>query len=158
MAIAIIAEARCSRLSIIMNGDIGNPASSGRHIVIKAAPRITASGNPISTGDNDNPIMMEARLREIISSVNQLVRSNRELDEALNEAHDDDLLDALKENEALIHRKILEATSIAAALNEHGVHISLADKITQYDGSSVLKKLESEEKEDQLRNSDGMYL
>ena len=144
----------------MMNGEGNNTASSGRHIVVKAAPRITARGNPISTDDDDNPIMMEARLREIISSVNKLVRSNRELDEVLNETHDDDLFDALRENEALIHRKILEATSIAAALNKHGLHISLADKITQYDGSSVLKKLESDEKEEQKRNSgnDGIYL
>ncbi|KAL7498850.1 hypothetical protein ACHAWT_010813 [Skeletonema menzelii] len=132
------------------------PSGSGRHFVVKAAPRVTASGNPISSDDDDQPILMEAKLREIIMSVNQLVNSNKALDEALMDEHDDDLLDALKENEDLIHRKIFEATSLAAKLNKHGVHISLADKITQYDGSLVLKM--EKERKTEKNGGDGIYL
>ena len=135
-------------------------SSSSRHYVVKAAPRVTASGNPILSDDDEQPILMEAKLREIITSVNHLIISNQELDTALLDDHDDDLLDALKENEDLIHRKIFEATSLAAKLNKHGVHISLADKITQYDGSLVLKKIEEEKKKDQTEKNggDGIYL
>mmetsp|Transcript_18050 Transcript_18050/g.26698 ORF Transcript_18050/g.26698 Transcript_18050/m.26698 type:complete len:172 (+) Transcript_18050:45-560(+) len=151
-------------LNNIMNStDNTTPLSTGssRHYVVKAAPRVTASGNPISLSDDDEqPILMEAKLREIITSVNHLIISNQELDTALLDDHDDDLLDALKENEDLIHRKVFEATSLAAKLNKHGVHISLADKITQYDGSLVLKKMEEEKKKDQTEKNggNGIYL
>lgn len=128
---------------------------------MKAAPRLTASGNTVSTSDDDDqPILMEAKFREMVTSINQLISSNKKLDEALQDSYDDDdLLDALKENEALIHRKIYEATSLAANLNKHGVHISLADKILQYDGSSVLKRLEADQKDKADKNAgDGIYL
>ncbi len=146
-----------------MNNDNTVPASSGgsRHFVVKAVPRVTASGNPISSSDDDEePILMEAKLREIITSVNQLISSNQELDSALMDEHDDDLLDALKENEDLIHRKIFEVTTLAAKLDKHGVHISLADKITQYNGSVVLKKMEDEKMKDEATTNegDGIYL
>jgi hypothetical protein len=143
------------------NNNSSTPSGSSRHFVVKAAARVTASGNPISLSDDeDQPILMEAKLREMITSVNQLILSNQELDQALLEGHDDDLLDALRENEALIHRKIFEATSLAAKLNKHGVHISLADKITQYDGSSVLKKIEEDKgrAEKNHGDDDGIYL
>ncbi len=98
-------------------------------------------------------------MREMVTSVNQLILSNQELDQALLEDRDDDLLDALKENEALIHRKIFEATSLAAKLSKHGVHISLADKIMQYDGSSVLKKIQDEnDRAGGKYGDDGIYL
>ena len=145
-----------------MNNNTTAPASFGgsRHFVVKAVPRVTASGNPISSNDDDEPILMEAKLREIITSTNQLIISNQELDSVLMDDHDDDLLDALKENEDLIHRKVFEATSLAAKLDKHGVHISLADKITQYNGSAVLKKMEDEKMKDQATTSegDGIYL
>ena len=140
------------------NNDSTAPFGSGRNFVVKAVPRLTASGNPISSDDDDDPILMEAKLRELITSVNQLVNSNKALDEALMDEHDDDLLDALRENEDLIHRKVFEATSLAAKLNKHGVHISLADKITQYEGSLVLKKMEEDKKNTETNGGDGIYL
>ena len=134
-------------------------SANNRHFVVKAAPRLTVSGNAISPSEEeDEPIFMEAKLREIIISTNQLISSNQDLDEALIESHDDDLLEALKENEALITRKIYEATSLAAKLNKHGVHISLADKITQYHGSSVLKKMQEQKEETDKNGRDGIYL
>jgi len=82
------------------NNNSSTPSGSSRHFVVKAAARVTASGNPISLSDDeDQPILMEAKLREMITSVNQLILSNQELDQALLEGHDDDLLDALRENE-----------------------------------------------------------
>ncbi|KAL7446670.1 hypothetical protein ACHAXM_011323 [Skeletonema potamos] len=142
------------------NNNNSTAPSGNRHFVVNAVPRVTASGNPISLSDDDEmPILMEAKLREMVTSVNQLILSNQELDQALLEDRDDDLLDALKENEALIHRKIFEATSLAAKLSKHGVHISLADKIMQYDGSSVLKKIQDEnDRAGGKYGDDGIYL
>ena len=104
---------------------------------------------------------MEAKLRELIISINQLIKSNQALDEALMDDNDDDLLAALRENDYLIHRRVIDATSIAKKLNNHGVHISLSDKILQYRGSIVLKKMEMEEKKKDRSNKkgdDGLYL
>lgn len=136
---------------------------SGRHFVVKAAPRLTASGHSISLSEEeDQPVLLEAKLREMIISTNQLISSNHELDVALKECRDDqdeDLLEALKENEDIIFRKICDATRIAATLNKHGVHISLTDKITQYNGSSVLKKMrEQKEQQSNKGDGDGIYL
>ena len=104
---------------------------------------------------------MEANLRELITSINQLIKSNLALDEALMDDNDDDLLSALKENDYLIHRRVIDATSLAKQLNNHGVHISLSDKIIQYNGSIVLKKMEEEDKKKDRSNKegdDGLYL
>ena len=104
---------------------------------------------------------MEAKLRELIISVNQLIKSNLALDEALMDDNDDDLLAALRENDYLIHRRVIDATSLAEKLNNHGVHISLSDKIIQYNGSLVLKKMEEEDKKKDRSNKegdDGLYL
>ena len=140
-----------------MTSNSTSTSGSTRHFVVKAATRVTASGNPISLSDDDDdqPILMEAKLREMITSINQLIFSNQQLDEALLEAHDDDLLDALTENETLIHRKIYEATKLAAKLNKHGIHVSLADKVSRYDGSSVLKKMEEETNQAEEKNGGG---
>ena len=76
--------------------------------------------------------------------------------------NDDDLLAALRENDYLIHRRVIDATSLAGKLNNHGVHISLADKIIQYNGSIVLKKMEEEEEKKKDRSNkegdNGLYL
>lgn len=149
-----------------INDSTTAPSSSsggggGKHIIIKARPRITASGNKISSDDDEQPILMEAKLRELIISINQLIKSNQALDEALMDDNDDDLLAALRENDYLIHRRVIDATSIAKKLNNHGVHISLSDKILQYRGSIVLKKMEMEEKKKDRSNKkgdDGLYL
>ena len=153
-----------------MNNNINDsttaPSSSsgggGKHIIIKAArPRIIATGNKISSDDDEQPILMEAKLRELITSINQLIKSNQALDEALMDDNDDDLLSALKENDYLIHRRVIDATSLAEKLSNHGVHISLADKIIQYNGSIVLKKMEMEEEtkdREEKRGDDGLYL
>ena len=103
---------------------------------------------------------MEAKLRELITSINQLIKSNLALDEALMDDNDDNLLAALRENDYLIHRRVIDATSIAEKLNNHGVHISLNDKILQYRGSIVLKKMEEEETKDRSnkKGDDGLYL
>ena len=148
-----------------INDSTTAPSSSsgggGKHIIIKARPRITASGNKISSDDDEQPILMEAKLRELITSINQLIKSNLALDEALMDDNDDDLLSALRENDYLIHRRVIDATSLAEKLNNHGVHISLADKIIQYNGSIVLKKMEEEDKKKDRSNKegdDGLYL
>jgi hypothetical protein len=136
-------------------------AGSGRHFVVKAAPRLTASGNSISLSEEeDQPVLLEAKLIEIIISTNQLISSNHALDEALEECddQDEDLLIALKENEDIISRKICDATRIAATLNKHGVHISLTDKMLQYNGSSVLKKMREQKEQSNKSDCDGIYL
>ena len=135
-------------------------AGSGRHFVVKAAPRLTASGNSISLSEEEDQPVLLAKLREIIISTNQLISSNHELDDALKECddQDEDLLQALKENEDIICRKICDATRIAATLNKHGVHISLTDKMLQYNGSSVLKKMREQKEQSNKSDGDGIYL
>lgn len=109
---------------------------------------------------------MEAKLLEMISSLRQLIQSNQQLDEALLEECnnsgditncDEELLQALKENESVILRKHNDAIALAAKLSKHGVNVSLADKIPQYDGSIVLKKIKEKE-EEKNNQSGGLYL
>ena len=91
----------------------------------------------------------------MISSLRQLIHSNRQLDEALQECHDDDLFQALEENESVISRKQKDIRMLAAKLSSrHDVHVSVEDKIPRYDGSVVLKKRREEEQGE----SGGLYL
>ncbi len=109
-------------------------------------------------------MLMEARLLEIISSVCQLIHSNQQIDEALQEYIDDDLLNALKENVRVIASKKEVARSLQLKLSRHGVNISLEDKIPPYDGSAVLKKIEEIEMKKNTNqcqsneSDDGLYL
>ncbi|KAL7542153.1 hypothetical protein ACHAXR_011553 [Thalassiosira sp. AJA248-18] len=128
-----------------------------RQYAVKTAPRLTASGNVVSdTNDDDQPILMEAKLVEMISSLRQLIHSNQQLDEALEDCYDEDLLQALEENESVILRKRNAIRVLAAKLSRHGVNISLEDKIPRYDGSIVLKKMK--ERGNDKNQSGGMYL
>lgn len=80
---------------------------------------------------------MEARLIELISSLQQLINSNTLLDEALmteqsndDDGYDDELVSALKENEVVISKQMENAQSLSSKLRtRHGVFISLDDKI-----------------------------
>ncbi|KAL9186469.1 hypothetical protein ACHAXT_005707 [Thalassiosira profunda] len=132
--------------------------SAARHFVVKPAPRLTSSGNAVSdSNDDDQPVLMEAKLLETISSLRALIKSNWQLEHAIRECHDDELVQALQENDVLIARKHGEAAVLAAKLSRHGVNISLADKIPQYDGSKLLREMKEREKNDK-RGEGGMYL
>lgn len=149
-----------------MSNDDTSRANS-RHFVVRPAQRLSASGNVVSdTNDDVNPILMEAKLLEMISSLRQLIQSNQQLDEALIEECDNggditncdqELLQALTENESVILRKHNDAIVLAAKLSKHGGNISLADKIPQYSGSIVLKKTKEKE-EEKNKQSGGLYL
>ncbi|KAL7471333.1 hypothetical protein ACHAXS_011695 [Conticribra weissflogii] len=137
----------------------------GRHFVVRpATERLSSSGNVVSNTLDDQPVLMEARLLEIISSVCQLIHSNQQIDEALQEYIDDDLLNALKENVRVIASKKEVARSLQLKLSRHGVNISLEDKIPPYDGSAVLKKIEEIEMKKNTNqcqsneSDDGLYL
>ena len=125
--------------------------------------RLSSTGHPVSnTNDDTNPILLEAKLLELITSIRQLISSNQQLEQALNEEQDedDDLLQALIENEELILRKKNNATMLADTLKSSGVNISLNDKIPLYHGSVLLKKMREEE-EEKSKNDDaggGLYL
>lgn len=123
--------------------------------------RLTASGNAVSSSDDDNPVLMEARLSEMVASVRQLIRSNEQIEEALLEdvgegsggegggeggegKYDEELLSALRENDDLISRRRREAEALASRLKGRrgGVEFSIGDKIPPYDGSALLRRLE----------------
>ena len=65
-----------------------------------------------------------------------------QIEEALMEEHDEDLISALIENEDVIYRKRQCAYSLADRLRRHGhgVNVSLEDKIPEYDGSATLSR------------------
>mmetsp|Transcript_783 Transcript_783/g.1321 ORF Transcript_783/g.1321 Transcript_783/m.1321 type:complete len:142 (+) Transcript_783:2-427(+) len=141
-----------------MNDNNANTPITPRQYVGKPAPRLSASGNVVSnTNDDNQPILMEAKLVEMIVSLRQLINSNQQLEEALQECHDEDLLQALEENDSLILRKRNDARMLATKLISHGVNISLEDKIPQYDGSLVLKQMKGQQNNESSQNG-GMYL
>ena len=121
--------------------------------------RLSSTGHPVSNPNDDtNPILLEAKLLELITSIRQLISSNQQLEQALQEEEhvDDDLLQALIENEELITRKKNNATMLANTLkNRHGVTISLNDKIPLYHGSVLLKKMREDEEEKSKNDDDG---
>ena len=129
--------------------------------------RLSSTGHPVSnTNDDTNPILLEAKLLELITSIRQLISSNQQLEQALNEEEDDeddDLLQALIENEELIIRKKNNATMLANTLkSRHGVTISLNDKIPLYHGSVLIKKMKEDGEDKKSKNGNdgggGLYL
>lgn len=96
-------------------------------------------------------------LMEVINSLRQLITSNEQLDDVLQDSCDDeDLLDALRENERVIASKREESTAIQQKLSRYGVNISLDDKIPHYSGSKVLQMLE--QKTNSAVTDDGLYI
>ena len=122
--------------------------------------RLSSTGEVVNSEEADNnPVLMEARLTEMIVSLQQLIKTNEQLEEALSETMDDDLLQALKENDELILRRRSAAAVLANKLrNCSGVDISLSDKVPPYAGSSVLKKIEDMQRERGGVRDEGMYL
>mmetsp|Transcript_4389 Transcript_4389/g.9747 ORF Transcript_4389/g.9747 Transcript_4389/m.9747 type:complete len:137 (+) Transcript_4389:88-498(+) len=122
--------------------------------------RLSSTGDVVNSEEADNnPVLMEARLTEMIVSLQQLIRTNEQLEEALCETMDEDLLQALKENDELILRRRRAAAVLAAKLHERsGVDISLSDKVPPYAGSSVLKRIEDTRREKGEGRDGGMYL
>ena len=108
--------------------------------------------------------LLEAKLLELITSIRQLISSNQQLEQALNEDddEDDDLLQALIENEELIIRKKNNATMLADTLKSSGVNISLNDKIPLYHGSVLIKKMKEDGEDKKSKNGNdgggGLYL
>ena len=139
------------------------------HVLIQPTQRLSVSGNAVFDKEDtitDQPILMEARLIELISSLQQLINSNTLLDEALmteqsndnnddndsdnvQQHYDDELVSALKENEVVISKQMENAQSLSSKLRtRHGVFISLDDKIPKYNGSLFLRRLIEEEEEE----------
>ena len=117
--------------------------------------RLSSTGHPVSnTNDDTNPILLEAKLLELITSIRQLISSNQQLEQALNEDddEDDDLLQALIENEELILRKKNNAMVLADTLKSSGVNISLNDKIPLYHGSVLIKKMKEDGEDKKSKN------
>ncbi|KAL3778126.1 hypothetical protein ACHAWO_008078 [Cyclotella atomus] len=132
-----------------MSNNTNSSGGKGKYYTIKPAELLTLNKNPVAATDGDSPILMEARLTETINSINQLISSNAQLDEILQEARDPDLMEALEENDALILRKIEECTVLRRKLVEAGVQLSL--EIPVYNGSKVLNQSKD-------RKDDGVYL
>jgi len=142
------------------------------HVLIQPTQRLSVSGNAVFDKEDtitDQPILMEARLIELISSLQQLINSNTLLDEALmteqsnddddndsdnvQQHYDDELVSALKENEVVISKQMENAQSLSSKLRtRHGVFISLDDKIPKYNGSLFLQRLIEEEEESRCRH------
>jgi hypothetical protein len=141
-------------------------------VLIRPTQRLSVSANAVFDDEvdtiTDQPILMEARLIELISSLQHLIHSNTLLDEALmteftvdnnddancNHNYDDELVAALKENEVVISKQMENAQSLSSKLRtRHGVFISLDDKIPKYNGSLFLLRRLSEEEERKFKHS-----
>lgn len=133
-----------------MSDKSNNSTRKGNYYTIKPAELLTLNKNPVAASD-DSPVLMEAKLSEMINSINQLISSNLQLDEVLKEEYDADCMEALEENDALITRKIEECKVMRRKLIETGVQLNLV--VPVYQGSVVLKQLNSKKDNDQ-----GVYL
>jgi len=138
-----------------------------RQYTVTTSPRLSSNGTLISNENDTNPVLLEAKLLESITSINQLISSNTHLEQALQEEMDDELLSALIENDELIIRKIDNARLLSIKLKNMngGVEVSLNDKIPLYIGSELvqqMKKKKEEEEDGKKTNegddSGGMYL
>lgn len=149
-----------------MSDIVTNAAVAEPKILVRPTTQpssVSVIGNVIVSAVNDDqPILMEARLVEMISSLRQLIHSNQLLDEALlmndGGGHDKDLFQALEENEVLIVRKCANAQALAARLQTRGVSISLDDKIPKYDGSVVLRRMREQVRVPNVEDDGGMHL
>ena len=131
-----------------------------RQYTVQTAPRLSSNGTLISNENDTNPILLEAKLLESITSINQLISSNTHLEQALQLEMDDELLSALIENDELIIRKINNARMLSIKLKNMngGVEVSLNDKIPQYESSELVKKKKEEEDGKKKDEGSGMYL
>ena len=130
---------------------------AGKHYKVTRATPQTLSGNPTATSDYDSPILLEARLSETITQLHQLILTNTQLDDALMDEEDGDLLDALKENDTLIRRKMEEISAMQRRLMESGVNVDF--QMPSYAGSLVLQKLEKRKRDEEKDDNDsGLYL
>ena len=133
--------------------DPKNFNAKGNYYTIKPAELLTINKTPVSATDEDSPVLIEARLSETITSIHQLISTNGQLDTFLQNENDYELLQALKENDALIVRKIEDCKLMIRKLHESGVKVTLEPPV--YDGSTVLKKIE---KNETLHDDGGVYL
>ena len=134
-----------------------------RQYTVQTAPRLSSNGTLISNENDTNPVLLEAKLLESITSINQLISSNSHLEEALQDEMDDELLCALIENDELIIRKINNARMLSLKLKNMngGVEVSLNDKIPQYVSCKLVRRMKKK-KEDGKKKDEGsgggMYL
>ena len=77
-----------------------------------------------------NTQLMEARLCQITSSLRALLRSNRELEEALESAPGDaDFLQAIAENQLVIRRQGQVAVALVQDMQARGCNVELEEDI-----------------------------
>ena len=140
-------------------------SAAPRQYTVQTAPRLSSNGTLISNENDTNPVLLEAKLLESITSINKLISSNSHLEQAIQEEMDNELLSALIENDELIIRKINNARILSLKLKNMngGVEVSLNDKIPLYIGSELVqqmkkKKEEDGKKKDEGGSSSGMYL
>ena len=135
------------------------PAAIPRQYAVKPTQRLSSNGHLASSADDENdPVLAEAKLLEMITSLRQLINSNAQLDEALENEHDEDLLQALEENEGVILRRTNEAAALAAKIaSRGGVKITLEDKIPKYEGSEALRKIRAKKESESIKGA-GLYL
>lgn len=126
--------------------------SAPRQYTVQTAPRVSSNGTLISNENDTNPILLEAKLLESITSINQLIKSNTQLEQALQEEKmDNELLSALIENDDLIIRKIHNARLLSIKLKNMngGVEVSLNDKIPMYIESELVRQMKKKKKEEE---------
>eukprot|EP00956_Cyclotella_meneghiniana_P033689 scaffold98375_cov53-Cyclotella_meneghiniana.AAC.2 len=124
--------------------------SKTNYYKITPAQPLTLQKQPVHTTHHDSPLLLEAKLIETISSIRQLISTNAQLDEILKQDADDELLQALTENDALIARKIEECNTMKRQLSEMGSEkLNSNLDVPVYAGSSVLM---------QNSKNDGLYL
>jgi hypothetical protein len=79
-----------------------------------------------------NAQLMEARLCQTTSSIRALIRSNQDLEAALqSDPNDPDFLQAVAENRLALRRQYLVAVALVKALQAHGASVELEEDIRQ---------------------------
>jgi hypothetical protein len=84
-----------------------------------------------------NVQLMEARFLELSSSIRALYRSNADLEDALVESPgDEDVLEAIAENKALITKQKKELTDVVQSMKNLGSNVEIPDDIQVIDVNS----------------------
>mmetsp|Transcript_2190 Transcript_2190/g.3255 ORF Transcript_2190/g.3255 Transcript_2190/m.3255 type:complete len:137 (+) Transcript_2190:143-553(+) len=82
--------------------------------------------------DGGNLMLMEARSQQLLSSIRALIRSNKDLNDALIETpNDSDFLDAFSENHVIILKQRTALLNLVIDMKRQGADIDVPEDIVQ---------------------------
>ena len=115
--------------------------------------------------ESGNLMLMEARFLQLVSSIRALVKSNSDLQEALQEDPDDgDFLTALSENKLVIGKNRKTLLDLVMSMKRLGGNIDLPDDIRDLEvdpwssSSATAENNSSGESSRNNQNEEGLFL